>query len=87
MKTPTPAYIIVAVATRAEGAFIPCTDEDGEATSVQLEDYLARPAAYRGIVEIAHELPAAQVMLRYARLTADAWGCAPRRFGIYNLNA
>jgi hypothetical protein len=81
----TPAYIIVATATRTEDAFIPCTDEDGEITSVQLADYLAKPSAYRGLVEIAHALPVAQVNLRHTRLCADAWGCAPSRFGIYNL--
>jgi hypothetical protein len=74
----------VLVCNEAPASFILCI-EDGEATSVQLTDYLATPASFAGLVAPFDSLAVAQRALTFARRNAGEWRCSPHTIGIYTL--
>lgn len=77
-----PRYVLVCNETPA--AFILCI-EDGEATSVQLTDYLASPASFAGLVTPWDNLSVAKRGLAFVRRNASEWRCSPDTIGIYTL--
>ena len=84
MTTSTaPRYVLV---SNDGPAFILCI-EDGEATSVQLADYLASPSAFSGLVWSTGDLLNAKLALGRARRRARDWHCPASTIGIYDVAA
>jgi hypothetical protein len=75
-----PRYVLVCNDSKVP--FIPCVDAAFETTSVQLDDYLKRPAAYAGLVYATSDLREAKRALAVARSRAEEWCCDARTIGI-----
>jgi hypothetical protein len=77
-----PRYVLVC--NDSTMPFIPCVEADFGATSVQLDDYLKRPAAYAGLVYATSDLREAKRALAVARSRAEDWRCDAHTLGIYD---
>jgi hypothetical protein len=81
--TTAPRYVIL---SNDGPAFILCI-EDGEATSVQLTDYLGSPDAFSSLVWSTSDLQVAKAALARARRRARDWRCPASTIGIYDVAA
>ena len=76
-----PRYVII---SNHGPAFILCM-EGGEATSVQLSDFTARPYAFSGLVWSTCDLKKAKIAVDSARRRASDWHCLASTIGIYKI--